>query len=406
MVGTVKIIHDELKGGAYRFLADFFRLAGIHVRNCVLREDSVECSYDQVILIRDGITAENLANLSRKYPDMITVDEITGDYGKDGLKEYLNGCLGKIRENANAGDQAVLDHDRDALLIIADIYVEHGLMRHRNIFTYFFEFEDIVEASQHGIADAYIDLMERMGKAGFSSKFFIYTQINLARYLDETCKFLGQRFIFDIGGCLSRLDDALKSDHTFYNVFILKAFFAEIDSEYAYRSEAFYNKAAEYLGDCAYMSYPRYRMGRYFERICPDEEKSEENYRKALQLNPCEYRAVYKIIQIEKMEGKYGEAVESCRKICNILHIKEENDYLQPREYEYLFKAYREMELIYGNHLRDPEEYDKAVANKNSVLEKLERPNLMYSLIFGDEAGLMAEKTKERLNTTVARCIR
>lgn len=415
---SVKIIHSVAAGSTYRFLADFFRLAGIFVGSCTAAQGNIEDGYTLIIRIQDktgndehpeNVTTEEDSRI-RAVPAfslMRMIDENDKDY-TDRCKNYLYECISDYVKQVKIIKPNTSDRDEIALEMIADIYVDHELMRYRSIYTYFFEYkEQTLEAHNH-FAEAYKALWEVMKPVSLSdtSKYLIYAQLNLAKSINETCKFLDAEFIFNTRKCLDKADRILEMDPQFHNVYILKAFLTELDLKYIYRSEGYYRIGLESAGQHPYMAYPRYRMGRYYERILEIPEKARENYERALTIDSNEYRAIYKLIQIQKSEKKFWDAIESCKKICNILREQNEKRCLQPREYEYLYKAYAEMAHIYESDLRDSTEYAKAVRQRDDICDMLDLGgNRIYREVFEEKADELARLTSRRLRTRVQNCI-
>lgn len=155
------------------------------------------------------------------------------------------------------------------------------------------------------------------------------------------------------------------------------------------------------IGEKNYASYPIYRQGRYYEKILEDHGRAEELYTRAYLTNNLEYRAFYKMILIAKRKGKYQEAVENCKKIANILNNKKAANYLQPREYEYLFKAYFEMGKIYETFLMNENKREEAIQKRDEVCALIKGSrNEIYQQIFGAEAEKFLDRTYSRLKTT------
>lgn len=405
MIESVKIIHEELKGGGCRFLADYFRLAGIYVSECILRDHEKKGDFSAVIIIDTGLSDEQKDRLRGMYDNVVVMKDISLKCKKTGKKKYLSYFLKQIK-NINPDiwkdEITVLDE-------IAEVYVEYDLLYHRNVFSYFYEKKELVQEAQDYFVDAYLDLLDKIANYGKQNAHLIYAKMMLVRYINETCKFLEQSFLFDTGKCLEELDIALGLEPSFRNVYMLKAMLTEIDEKFKYESKTYYELALKNMEELYFASYPYYRFGRYNEKIIKDETKARECYEKAISINNREYRAIYKLILSAKKEGKYQEAIENCKKICNILKVKKEENYLQPREYEYLFKAYWEMAKIYRSHLSDVKALDEAVTNRDSVCPMEENKkrfceNGIYKQIFQDRAQEFLRLTNERLNNVVIAC--
>ena len=84
------------------------------------------------------------------------------------------------------------------------------------------------------------------------------------------------------------------------------------------------------------------------------------------------------------------------QRICEILKEKEEKNYLQEKEYEYLYKTFFRIAEI----LRKARQYPEAVEYYRRIIElnqKLDSPNQLYEEIYGADARERQVTTKKRL---------
>ena len=80
---------------------------------------------------------------------------------------------------------------------------------------------------------------------------------------------------------------------------------------------------------------------------------------------------------------------------------------MKEKEYEYLFKAYHEMGVIYERHLNNREEAEKAFRKRREVcdLERMEKQNELYIQIFGKEGSKKyLEMTQTKLKDKMENC--
>lgn len=409
IVDTVKIIHNELECGEYRFLADFFRLVGSHVCDCNLKNGSEAGeNFDVVIVIRRKLGKQLIDGLKEKYPMAVFMDEMAGDnYLPADVLQYLGNCLDKILLNSVYDNKDILNKEIEELKYLVGIYANEELMRCRNIFSYFTENKDEVQKAQDRFVSANIQLRNGMKERGYKSKYLIYARIDLCRFINETCGLLSQRFLYDTKKCCKYLDNAFEEDPSFENAYLLQAFLSEIDSVCKYNAAGLYEEGLEHIASMSFASYPLYRYGRYFEKIIQDDRKAMKYYMRSYSINKQEYRAIYKQIRKNYEVKNYEAAIHDCDEICNILKEKEQENYLQPREYEYLFKAYLEKERSLLKSKGQCQEYRDAMENKIRICELVtsrSKKNRMYTQIFGEEAEHYLELTRIRLENVAARC--
>lgn len=404
LIYSVKIIHHELVGFEYRLLADYFRLVGSFICDCTLKTDP-KGDFDVVVIIdRDGSLQKNRNQLMSNYPNAICLDRVE-NFSEEELKNYLETCLQKIEEKFTVS----FKEDFKILKEIANVYIEHDLMRARVSFSYFEnENKRNIQDAQDKFVNAYLALFKDRSEEDISkSKYLMFARIDLARLSNETCVFLQQELLFDTKKCMDQLDQLLNMDVTFANAYVLKGFLAELDRHYKEDGKAYYQKAIDQIGDQAYSSYVCYRQGRFYEKVERDWNKAEKYYRKAYTANKMEYRAIYKIMQIELQQGKWLEAVESCKNIINILGEKRKVNYLQEKEYEYLFKAYHEMGVIYERHLNNKEEAENAFKEREKIcdLTRGTLPNVLYDQTFGEnDSKYYLEMTQKKLSDKMENC--
>ena len=161
------------------------------------------------------------------------------------------------------------------------------------------------------------------------------------------------------------------------------------------------------MGKKKYTSYPHYLYGRYWERTMKDIIEAKKYYQISYELNELEYRAIYKLAIIAKREGRYEESLRWFRKICSILSDKEKDNYLQPKEYEYLSKAYFEISKLYGDVFWNLDGYEDTIKKLNELYGKIingEPKNDAYKELFGEQEQILREATYLRIKTMQMQC--
>lgn len=421
MIESVKIIHDWKYIEEYRFWADLFRLIGAQVCDCTLRSKDFSDEFSLVIILEDGIPSESLEQLDDVYARVLHVKSsdirskkisisMSNDLEKNFWKGYLKKNIADIKANKliRIMDISALNSEIDILSEIGSIYVEHRISYHRNKYSYFYENKKILQEAQNAFVNAYVDIFQLLKNPDNISPIIWYTLADLSRYINETCKFLDQPILQPIGKCLGFLDRALEIESTFANAYLLKGIITELDQEkYKNEGKSYFDMACSMMGGKKWASYPYYLKARFYEKVLGKKEEANKLYNISLEINPLEYRALYKLAIESKRKEKYSEAIEFSKRICNILNEKEKENYLQPKEYEYLFKAYLELTRIYGDYDFNLEKY-KEIAEKRDVfcdsVADIAIPNRAYEEIFGDQALELREETYRRFETIVTKC--
>ena len=95
--------------------------------------------------------------------------------------------------------------------------------------------------------------------------------------------------------------------------------------------------------------------------------------------------------------------------ICNILREKEEKNYLQPQEYDYLLKAYLQIVEIYETYLDDSEwreVYRKKLYDLCKKITDEQEKNQAYEELFGEQALMLRKETINRFHAiTIKNCL-
>ena len=170
---------------------------------------------------------------------------------------------------------------------------------------------------------------------------------------------------------------------------------AELDRDMRKDAGAYYKIALELLYQKSYASYPYYVIGKYYEKS-KKVDKAIELYTWSLRLNNFEYRVIYELAVHERKNKNYKGALERLKMIHNILNKKEAANYLQPKEYIYLFNMYLELCTVYGDYLFKIQEYKESVQRKEELCRMVKDAtieNQSYDEIFGKSAQIFRKET-------------
>lgn len=421
MINSVKIIHDGKRIKEYRFWADYFRFIGIHVWDCTLKNDDYSEDFSIVVIIEKNIDEAKLEEVCTKYPNAIRLDSVDGrnfnisdtNKGEEKRKEwefswidYLEDGLSSIEKKLSDQGMKQSESDFESMKVIGKIYVKYCISYFRNVYSYFKEEEFFVQQAQDKFVDAYVELRKNYSNCE-KTAYTLYTLANLTRYINETCVLLNQKLLLSTEQCLEYLDRAMHLQPTFYNAQLLKGIVCGIDKAFAKESGVYYKRALDNMGKKKYTSYPHYLYGRYWERTMKDITEAKKYYQISYELNELEYRAIYKLAVIAKREGQYEESLRWFQQIRSILSDKEGINYLQPKEYEYLSKAYFEISKLYGDVFWNLDGYEKTIKKLNELYGKIingEPENNAYKELFGEQEQILREATYLRIKTMQMQC--
>lgn len=392
-VRTVRIVHDELRGDEYRLLAGYFRLIGIFVCECTADEVSeADSEYDAVLKI-----SENADQWTSSDKDSNVFDGpwLSLRTSGDEQKKYLSDML----ETVFFQSENILEMEKDSLCKIMNIYIDHSLLKYIYSMNYFYKVETVINGSFPELAKSYNDLTIWEQGQGEQSKYSLYARIDMARILNELCSMSDRERPFDTAKLVAGTQKIMEWDSEYYNVYVLNGFLCDIDIRYHADVPFYYQKALDKIAGKPYASYVYYRLGRYYEKSLQDMKKALEQYRMAYEANNRHYRSIYKIALACKEERDYEGACAWYKRIEDILYKKKEKNYLQPIEYEYLFKTFSNMGDIYKMYLssfyRAAECFEKGI----EVVENLDNgKNDFFDSMYGEDCSEYRKNTLKRLN--------
>lgn len=196
-----------------------------------------------------------------------------------------------------------------------------------------------------------------------------------------------------------QIERILKIDSDYYGAYSIKALNDMLDEDAKADSIVSFRIAVSMIGDKSYSSYLRYRMGRFYEYILRDPKKSLDNYKKSYEVDPYNYRAIYKLAARAQRQEDYEQAMEYLDRILSVLGRKKQSCALQPIECAYLFKAYKNKGKIYLKQKK----YQDCIAEMKQAVEvynnhENEDPGKgFYSFMFGEKKEKYKEAAKQNL---------
>ena len=352
MLRAIKIIHSWNQIKEYRFLSDYFRMMGIYICGYTPQTDCLSSDFDVVIILKKDMDKNDVEMLEERYPKAI---KQVFNVDKTKLNDdYLKEMVQAIRKNRFFSAVEV-----ESMEELAEIYYKRDLSYHRNAYDSFYNNRIVMQRAQDAFVDACIDL-NHMSVNKKETVYYLYAAAYLRKYTNETCRTLNQHFLFLTESILKILDQALRLQPFFTNAYLLKGMIAELDRDIRKDAGAYYKIALEQLYEKPYASYSYYVIGKYYEKS-RKMSKAVELYTWSLRLNNFEYRVIYELAVHDIRNKNYKGALERLKMIHNILNKKEVANYLQPKEYTYLFKIYLELENVYGDKFFEIQKYKESV---------------------------------------------
>lgn len=407
MFETAAIMHSELESGIYHLLADYLRFCGVSVYNFAVTERTkIELTYEFDAVFIDCTALQDvsgsLSSIQRQDNNQEDVSkrliEIKGpvDWAKQGAyeKKERSGFLMFIVDRIK--DKELLnDDDCKVLKWLADLYVEHEILKNRVILQLFLGTPRFLRAARRHFFDAYVALIGHKDAARWKDNCYYWFSVRyLERMLNESCGFLNEDMLVDTDDAVERINQMMNrcTEHKQYRAKLCftKAHFYECDFYRQMECIKPYKEGYEYAIGTPYDFYSSYRYGRCLEKYNDNWDSAIPKYQYSLKREPNEYRAAFKVAVYHWKQKKDVEtACDYFLRIDRILQQRYEKNVMQPRESEYLYKAWffigRMIEEkggspIAGITAREVEEKKQAILRK---VRDVNHQNPCYAQIFG-----------------------
>lgn len=380
----IKIFHrpNDLLG--YRWIAGFLRFCGIFVCENVYEKDTKgNEDVDWILLISPSNESKERYV---KYVHSSILESLTEE---DALN-YINCMIDMVW-----GEHEL---EQDILKKIARIYTENELMSAAYVINYFFPFEECMKVSYDSFKKAYNSFVEEDASDEYGqSPYWIYAVTNCQRRMNELSKILEIEAPFHTRDILKQIDSIFQVDGGNYSAYTLKAFVDAADTEYELDAIYNYERCVSKIKDKMYASYNYYFMAKFYEKL-GNFQKAFVYYSQSYKVNDTNYRAAYKLAEYWRKKGCIEESIEYYKKVIRILQLKKCEEYTQPIEYAYLYKANRDMGLIYLWKLGNYSDSITKLEEARSVYDKIDGGNKFYKQIFKDKAEEYLEFTRKKLD--------
>ena len=442
---AIKIIHKEMDNGEYRLLSGFFRMNGFFVYNHIIRSDDMtfafplnEHEYRFIIVIADKKEYDgNKENdddpwrgVKTCYGDSVvrfdplefngSKSEEEEDADKERqFKIWIQALCGKDVKNHLA------DYERDYFLTCAEIYVQNHLRRYLTVIRSLYYNERIVSLAQRAFFNAheafeekcgnYLKAVEKINSEDENYRVYFYAtyfEVDIARYINETCIRLEQQLEFSTKRCVEQLkkcagikdeDEASHNDDLWLrtaqgSAYYLMGDLLDTDRNLWVESISAYVNAIScvcgernsedgaYAHMRQYSTMLFYKAGRFFERHRQNFSEAKIYYDYAHQTRKDDYRVIYKLAIVDMHFKDYCRAAMHYYDILEILKNKEKMNHLEPKEYEYLFKSYHQLYLLYNGIMKVVGKADEMFRGCKRVIALAgdeTESNILYDVIYG-----------------------
>lgn len=353
MIETAAVIHSEQESGIYHLLADFLRFLGVSVYNYAVNERTKfnrTYEFDAVFLASflsltpeqeqqktEWLNNKKCINVNNK----INWDTQSENEKDERIRFLQNNVIDELKNN-----QLLQDTDYKVLIELAVFYVNYEILKNRVILQTFLGSKRFLRAVRRSLADCYIALLrDKTVKELYQNHYCWFALRYLERLLNEACGFLEEDMLFDTEKLVKRIEERIGENEGH------KQYQAKLHFTIAHLYECdFFSqrkcvKPYEEGDNCAQKSpfefYSAYRLGRCLEKYGGGWDRAISHYQRSLKFAPEEYRAAYKLAIYQWKRKKDTEkAAEYLLDVDKILQSRYENNVMQPREMEYLYKAW------------------------------------------------------------------
>lgn len=386
-VKCVKIVHHPAEVRVFRILSAFFRFIGIFACENLV-EDEYGDKVDWIFRIEEGSEDKDV------HP-----------------KEQAKNQLSQMEERFGTESFKLIEK-------IWSIFTENDLMRGSYAIDYFstsgkeYIYQKMKKALEHfqTALQQLENLEKNLYEASPENVYLWMAEANCQRRINELSMILWkalkeekfctkeeneehQKKLVEAYIAFDKIESniakVLNLDPSFYAAYAVRGFAKELSEAHKINSVEDLKEAVAIIGDKSYNSYLNYRIGSYYEKILHNSSRKIGYYEKAVKADRHNYRAIYKLAkQEDEKRGSINRAIGLWEDIVDVLKCKEDLPSLQPIECAYLYKAYRELGLIYkhsGNYSLGIDYFEKAI----SVYEKRNNENKekgFYPWMFGDKS--------------------
>lgn len=407
---AVRIIHNIITRIDFSFLAEFFRLAGIYVVECI-DHDEDESPYQNKEDCFDVTIDTCGSDKAFEFGPAIYFGEIKAEISETknirqwNQKQQMDVLKNVLEQIAISLGEPPPGEVWD---ILVQTYVMHDLALHSLNLQYYFKRSSFaVENAQNSFYAVQRELeagLEKINIKDWSYQHLEYAQVYSKVKVNAGCKFMNQEFTFSIKELADECIECINRYPEFSNLKVLLGLCYEHDPVYASKAIRALACALEEENVYCYSSHIYYWIGKQYEAYKANWDDAVDNY-KASYKRKHKYKNIYKIATAQRTAGEYEKAIDSFECIIDKLQEKVKLNMLDPLEIEYYFKSKAMIATIYFNDLKN---YLGAIECGEDLFKNYEQlidVGNYYIQFYGGKAGSYRNLTKQRLDTKRVRSI-
>lgn len=399
---SIVFIYDIEQTIEYLIMSCFFKLIGFFVGGCrsdLYHDDTYRCNANATV----NLTSEPI-------DQTIQLEDIPDDNNPGHIVSTVIDRL--------LGEDIINTKEKELFNELLSVYNEFKLYELEYCEQFYYRMPDKAASSYEQYYNSLSKIREIQCKVEYGdSPYTWHVRGVLMHRLIEIANNAGFSNTYNVSAFIGKLEELRNSNPNFLAIAILIGMLRETDSNL--RAEAIHdydgviNQLKEQVSNQweskSYLSPVLYKIGHYFENDIKNsgwmnsQKRAHEYYRNSYQSDKYNYRAIYKLAKYTEEEYKnYSSALEFYKAIEKCLQKVKEEDFLQPVEYEYLFKSYYFRRRIIKNH--SDVFVDDIDDNLNTIDETINdlvsdnhESNCFFVKFFGEDADVYNEYLNKRL---------
>lgn len=388
------------------YVSEFFKLCGVIVTERDVDDTNIELDissegfweydchlfigidYEQELKINDSIK-NNKRCIS--YP---ILEEFTSYFEEQKIENMFADFLDCVT--------AVFDDIDLGILALAKIYVYSDycrLIHKKRSFV-----NEIAEDKKKQIFLKFFEIAQQFSgdeilkKEYENSPYVRCAKIQCVKRVNDLCEVLGISPYYSPRGLVNECIEMLSLFPNFIGGYMVAATVSSTDQALYDKVIVFYKSIIKRIKRAPYCALLYYRLGQFFEKNLLNTEDAYYFYRKAVEVYPQYYRAVFKVASEHLDNKKYKVAIEEYVNTIHILANKSKNNVLLPIEIEYLCKCYLLIGLIYDYFLNTEKNAVWYYREAIMLVEKDLKNCNYFELFFDGDADLYRNILQERIS--------
>jgi len=330
-----------------KYIVSFFRIAGVYV-------------YERIIYSNDKVKPDfpsfdmdiNIIILGQNY-----VDELIERYGTEDTVFILmsdrkvidKDCIiGKDKKNIGILEDLIkllskkytqFDIEKNALSSLAEIFESNHLAETLLGTRYFLPDKIIYSMLCPNYEKAIEDISNKLKEdieESIKGNFLWFAMAYIGYEYNYYCKRLKQGFLFRPDNLLEITEELREGYNGNWKSLLLLQ--AQIYDDLEGKVKKAYELYAE-TADSAYNAFAWYKMGNIWQKNYKDSAIALEHFKKAVNINPSYYRAIYKLAECEYMLENFNISETLYKRVIELLQNNYAKGILSPLDIEYLYKS-------------------------------------------------------------------